>query len=104
MVTKKATQAKSGTKSTAKSASASTSQPIKVGPEYLVVSMPEVMKEGANIKLLHVAASADDADKYIEQLKTGGTRLLCVLEKKKLLKRAPVMKTSEVKRNILTAI
>ena len=97
---KKTSKPKSKTKASSKPVPKQKSQNIV--PEFLVVSVPENIKEGSNIKLLHVATSLDKASDYIEKLSGSGTHYFSILEKKSVLKRAPIMKTSLAGRNIIT--
>ena len=97
---KKITKAKLKTKASPKPSQKPKSQ--KIVPEFLVVSVPENIKEGSNMKLLHVADSLDKASDFIGKLAGSGSHYFSILEKKSVLKRAPIMKTSVAGRNIIT--
>ena len=75
----------------------------KVTDEFLVLTVPQTVKEGANFKLLHVTDSYENAEKYISSLNGNTARLLCIFEKKKFMQRQPIMTTSEVTRNLVGA-
>lgn len=71
--------------------------------EFLVFSVPETVKEGAALRLVHVSKSLSDAKKHVEGLTGSKASLYAILEKKAVLLRAPVTTTSETKRNIVTS-
>ena len=75
----------------------------KVSPEYLVLTVPQSVKEGANFKLLQVTDSYEKAEEFINSMNGNAAKLLCIFEKKKFMQRQPIMTTSEVDRNLASA-
>ena len=64
--------------------------------EFLVVALPESADTGATMRLLGVAGTQAAAEKLVEELSTGTTGRVAVLERKALFVRRPAIETVEL--------
>ena len=72
------------------------------GPEFLVVRIGNLLKVGANMTVLGVTGSLQEARKMVDSMVNAAPTRVAILEKKVVLKRAPKITVLEETCNIIS--
>lgn len=76
--------------------------PEKPEREFLLVSLPETVEPGTNLRLLAIAPTAAAAEKAVTELGAGTLGRVAVLERKSLFSRRPAVESIEIDDPITT--